>query len=68
MTDAQLQRRYNIITKLMGDRRNDYTINLDDTYIRIRNTSTLEGIRTDSLQSAKKWIKKDMEENQNVSI
>ena len=61
MTDNQLERRYNILTKLMEDRRDNYTINLDDTYIQIRNNITLEGIRTDSLQSAKQWIKKDME-------
>lgn len=61
MTDAQLQRRYNILTKLTGDKRDNYTINLDDTYIQIRNNTTLEGIRTDSLQSAKRWIKKDMD-------
>ena len=67
MTDSQLERRYNILTKLMEDKRNNYTVNLDNTYIQIRNSSTLEGLCTDSMKSAKQWIIKDMEENHNVS-
>lgn len=68
MTDAQLERRYNILTKLMEDKRNNYTVNLDDTYIQISNNITLAGIRTDSLQSAKQWIIKDVEEKHDISI
>ena len=59
VTDKQLERRYNILLKLVDDERANYTINLNDTSIYIRNNTTLDGIFTDSLQTAKKWIRKD---------
>ena len=60
MTDKQLERRYTILEKLMEDKRNYYAINLNYTFISIRNKTTMQGIYTDSLQSAKRWIVKDM--------
>lgn len=62
-TDARLETRYKKLEKLMGDKRDNYTIHLIDCSIEIRNIKTMEGIETDSLQHAKQWIKKNMEEN-----
>ena len=61
MTERQLERRYKILEDLTGDKRNDYSIKLEGSFITIRSIKTDDGIYTDSLQSAKKWIRKDME-------
>ena len=61
MTERQLERRYNILENLMEDKRDNYNIKLDRSFISIRNKRNNSGIYTDSLQSAKKWIRKDME-------
>lgn len=60
MTENQIERRYSILEKLLADKRNNYSINLDGYSISIRNNNTLEGIYTDSLQKAKRWILKDI--------
>lgn len=62
MTDNQLLRRYKILENVCSEKRNNYSIRLDGSSISIRNTKTQEGIYTDSLQNAKRWILKDMEE------
>ena len=67
-TDARLEKRYKILEKLMEDKRDDYTINLTDCFIDIRNKTTMQGIYTDSLKIAKRWIVKDMEENHVTSV
>lgn len=60
MTEGQLERRYRILENLFADKRNNYSIRLDGSFISIRNILTLEGIYTDSLQYAKRWIVKDI--------
>lgn len=60
MTEGQLERRYRILEKLLSDKRYNYTITLDGDFISIRNNITLEGVYTDSLQCAKRWITKDV--------
>ena len=61
MTERQLERRYSILENLMEDKRDNYNIKLDRSFISIRSKRTNDGIYTDSLQLAKKWIRKDME-------
>ena len=68
MTDNQLEKRYKILEKLIENERDNYTISLNDTFISIRNKATMQGIETDSLQHAKRWIAKNMEENYVTSI
>lgn len=60
MTENQLERRYIILVDLIEDKREDYIIKLDGSFISIRNKKTADGTYTDSLQLAKRWIKKDM--------
>lgn len=60
MTENRIEKRYNILTKLAGSKRDSYNIQLQGSFISIRNNATLEGIYTDNLQSAKRWIIKDM--------
>ena len=61
MTENQLERRYRILEAQTRDKRNNYSIHLDNSFISIRNNKTKEGIYTDSLRVAKRWIRKDME-------
>ena len=60
MTERHLERRYNVLENLTGNKRNDYSINLDSSFITVRNEKTEDGIYTDSLRSAKRWIRKDI--------
>ena len=60
MTERQIERRYKILENLTGDKRNDYSIKLDGSFITVRNEKTADGIYTDSLQSAKRWIRKNI--------
>lgn len=60
MTESQLERRSSILNDLIADKRNDYEIRLDNSFISIRNIQTDKGIYTDSLQAAKGWLKKDL--------
>ena len=60
MTEGQLEKRYRILENLLADKRSNYSIRLNGSFISIRNISTLEGIYTDSLQDAKRWIAKDV--------
>lgn len=60
MTEGQLEKRYDILENLLADKRCNYSIRLDGDSISIRNNVTLEGIYTDSLQEAKRWIVKDL--------
>lgn len=60
MTENQIERRYYILERIIGEKRCNYSINLDNAIIDIRNNVTMEGIYTDSLKVAKNWIKKDM--------
>lgn len=62
MTDNQLLRRYKILENVCSEKRNNYSIRLDGSFISIRNNKTKEGIYTDDLQQAKRWILKDMKE------
>lgn len=62
MTENRLEKRYGILKAETKDKRNNYTIHLDNSFISIRNIKTNEGIYTDSLKIAKRWIRKDMEE------
>lgn len=59
MTDNQIEKRYKILVNLLGKKRDDYSIQLDNIFISIRNKNTLEGIYTDSLRIAKRWIRSD---------
>ena len=60
MTEGQIERRYSILENLLDDKRCNYTVTLDGDFISIRNNVTSEGIYTDSLQCAKRWIAKDV--------
>ena len=60
MTEKQLEKRMDILNNLLSAQREKYTIRLDRSFISIRNNSTKEGIYTDSLQAAKRWLVKDM--------
>lgn len=60
MTENQIERRYYILERIIGEKRCNYSINLDNAIIDIRKNVTMEGIYTDSLKVAKNWIKKDM--------
>lgn len=60
MTENRIEKRYNILVNLTENKRNNYNIQLQDCFISIRNNATSEGIYTDSLQSAKRWLIKDM--------
>ena len=60
MTERQLEKRYKTLEDMTGDKRHNYSIKLDGSFITIRNKETAEGINTDSLQTAKQWIRKDM--------
>lgn len=63
MTEGQLERRYRILESLLGGKRWRYSIRLDGSFIIIRNQRSQEGLYTDSLPYAKRWIKKDMNKN-----
>lgn len=63
MTENQLQRRYSILECLLSEKRSNYLISLDNSFILIRNIRTGKGIYTDSLQVAKRWISKDIKLN-----
>lgn len=60
MTDNQLLRRYKILENVCCERRSDYSIHLDGSFISIRNNKNHDGIYTDSLQYAKRWLVKDI--------
>ena len=60
MTENQIERSYYILERIIGEKRCNYSINLDNAIIDIRKNVTMEGIYTDSLKVAKNWIKKDM--------
>lgn len=64
MTENQMERRYDILGSLMYGKRWKYSIKLIGSFIDIKNNVTLEGIYTDDLQAAKRWIKKDMKEGE----
>lgn len=61
MTERQNERRMSILRSILAkEQHNLYEIRMDwSRFISIRNKKTLEGIYTDSLQNAKKWIRKD---------
>ena len=61
-TDARLATRREKLEKLMRDKKDNYIIQLTDCFIDIRNKTTMQGIYTDSLKIAKRWILKDMDE------
>ena len=60
LTDYHLEKRYSILEAVCGENRNNYSIRLDCSFISIRNNKTSEGIYTDSLNKAKRWLKKDL--------
>lgn len=62
MNEYQLERRYKILEDICGEKRNNYSINLREIFISIRNIKSGEGIYTDSLRKAKSWIIKDKEQ------
>lgn len=60
MTEGQLEKRYKILENLLNDKRWKYSIQLYCSFISIRNNMTLDGVYTDSLQYAKRWIVNDL--------
>ena len=68
MTGNQLERRYAILENFLADKRDNYNIWLSGSFIDIRNKKTLEGIYTDSLQTAKRWLTKDIKSNNRKDI
>lgn len=62
MTESQIERRSEILNKLFVSKkdRDNYNIYFLDSFIDIRNKKTLDGIYTDSLKDAKKWITEDL--------
>lgn len=66
MTDYQLEKRYSILESVCGENRDDYSIRLDGSSISIRNTKTSEGIYTDSLSKAKRWLANNKKEGGSI--
>lgn len=63
MTESQLERRRNSLEMVLEDKESQYSIWLVDSFIDIRNQRTQEGVYTDSLQYAKRWILNDIKKN-----
>lgn len=64
MTELQLMRRSDILDRFLAEHRDKYTISLFDSFIEIHNNQSSEGYYTDNLQSAKRWLHRNIKYHQ----